>query len=225
MEPADIDRGLELCRAANWNQVRADWDNFLARAACFAAVIEDQVVGTCVVLDPGGPAAWIAMMLVDPAVRRQSIGKLLFDHTLGQTQAKSVGLDATDAGKPLYTKFGFVPSAQITRWYRNPGLTIAPSLLSRCQWRDGYISNHIGPIFANNANEATDQVLSCLAAKPESSWILDVPSNLDSSWLKELGFATQRIFTRMYRGPAEPIPSNLYATSGPEYGNCAPREL
>jgi GNAT superfamily N-acetyltransferase len=227
MLDSDIDRGLELCRAAGWNQVHSDWNFFLAQATCFVYETNDRVVGTCAVLDPAGPVAWIAMMLVDAAVRRQSIASLLFEHTLTQTQAASIGLDATGLGLPMYTKFGFLPAAKIVRWRREAGPIELPSRRAPCPWRRGYGSNQIGPIVAERWGQAADQVLTCLAFDPERSWIIDVPDAADVAWhdwLESNQFRRQRTLTRMYRGLAQSIAPQVYSTSGPDYGFRTPGE-
>ena len=220
MTRQDIGRGLELCRLANFNQVRADWDYFLTHASVFVAEVEERVVGTCAVLDRHGPVAWIAMMLVDPSVRRQSIGMRLFEHTLAHTKAPSVGLDATAMGRPLYEKYGFIASAAILRMKRDalsvPGHRSVPT-----SWRAGHASNQIGPVMADCPDEAAAQVLSALAKAPNRAWIIDVPQAPPQAWhewLQLQGFVPQRPLIRMFRGPAQSISANFYATSGPEYG-------
>ena len=222
MRDSDIDRSLELCRAAQWNQVRADWEYFLINSACLVAELNEQVVGTCAVLNSQGPRAWIAMMLVDPAARRQSIGTLLFEHALALTTAPSIGLDATALGRPLYEKHSFEPTSQIVRWHRPPGPRgTPPAKPTSCSWRMGHLSDHIGPVLANSVDEAANQVLTCLAANPARSWILDVPQLADPAWhawLEATKFTPQRTFIRMYRGAAEAITPDTYATSGPEFG-------
>ena len=222
MTASDIHRGLELCRAANWNQLRGDWDYLIAHARCYVAVLDDRVEGTCAILQPDGPLAWIAMMLVDPAVRRRSIGSGLFEHVVGIAKAPSIGLDATGEGRLLYARYGFEPVCEIERWHRGTGAwTTIPERNITCPWRSGGASNQIGPLVAGSIEDAGSAVNACVAADPLSGWILDVPAAADPAWhgwLKAQGFTPQRTFTRMYRGPAPSIDSNLYATSGPEFG-------
>jgi hypothetical protein len=87
------------------------------------------------------------------------------------------------------------------------------------------MSDHIGPLTAESIDEAAESVLACVALNPDRSWIIDVPGEVDpawQAWLRSKGFTPQRTFTRMYRsqilrGPAQAIPANLYATSGPEF--------
>lgn len=213
----DIDRGLALCQAAQWNQVRGDWEHLIAHAECLAAVVDDLVVGTCALLD----SEWIAMMLVDPAFRRRLIGEQLLRQALELTPSASIGLDATELGRPLYERHGFLKSAEIVRWRREGGPCEQPSAKALCRWRPGHESDHIGPVTASSIHEAANRVLNAVASNPRRSWILDVPESTGPEWrrwLDSTGFVPQRRFTRMYRGPAVPMPTNLYATAGPEFG-------
>ena len=220
MHSEDIDRALELCRAAGWNQVRADWEYFVANATCIVATDGERVAGTCTVLFPCGPLAWIAMLLVDPSVRRQSIASRLFTCTLDTITAPTTGLDATPEGRPLYERFGFSPSHEIVRWRRPPAALNPPAAAPPCRWRKGHDSHHIGPLVAGSVDEASNQVLSCLAIDTDRSWILDVPATATrawQNWLANTGFVPRRTFVRMYRGPIPPSNPDLYATSGPEF--------
>ena len=222
MTPHDIDRGLELCRLANFNQVREDWQYFLNHASVFVAHNDTQVLGTCAVLDPQGPVAWIAMMLVDPAARRQSIGTRLFEHTLAHTQAPSIGLDATALGKPLYEKYGFIETAQVLRMKKEAPNN--PSSGRPAPWRAGHASNQIGPLIASSLDHPQSQVLGALSTNLERSWIIDVPTAAPPEWrgwLATQGFIPQRPLSRMYRGQPQPLPAHLLATAGPEYGHHA----
>jgi hypothetical protein len=109
------------------------------------------------------------------------------------------------------------------RWRREPEpFNIFPiQSVVPCPWRAGYLSDHIGPLVANSIEDAASQVLACISTNPQRSWILDVPISTGAAWqawLERTGFTPQRTFTRMYRGPAQPLAPNLYATRGPEFG-------
>jgi hypothetical protein len=91
-----------------------------------------------------------------------------------------------------------------------------------CLGRQGYNYVHIGPVVANNIDIAKNLVGAALQNSIGLPVILDV-LHFDTGWLKWLaaiGFAEQRLFTRMYRGTnafhAEP--EKQYAILGPEFG-------
>lgn len=59
---------------------------------------------------PNGKGAYIMNMYTLPDYRRQGLAKELFKRTVEEAKARNytyITLNATDAGKPLYEKFGF----------------------------------------------------------------------------------------------------------------------
>jgi ribosomal protein S18 acetylase RimI-like enzyme len=102
---------MRLKEHAGWNQTQADWQRYLdlQSSGCFVASLDGEPVGTlttCIF----GPVAWIAMVLVDSRYRGRGIGKALMNHALeflDHQTVRSVRLDATALGQPLYEKLGF----------------------------------------------------------------------------------------------------------------------
>lgn len=127
MRPADIPRGLELCRASGWNQVAADWRELLALggSGCLVAELDGRVVGTATAVVYEGRFAWIGMVLVDPDARGRGIGTALMEHALGALGDLPARLDATPKGYPLYCRLGFVEEARFCRMTRSAGTTSA----------------------------------------------------------------------------------------------------
>lgn len=118
MTPLDIEAGLLLCRAAQWNQVAEDWAFFLQQSplGCLVAVKDSAVVGTVTTIRYATGLSWVGMMLVDPAHQGQGIGRLLMQAALTQLEALPViKLDATADGRKLYLKLGFEDEYNITR--------------------------------------------------------------------------------------------------------------
>jgi len=118
MKLADIAAGLELCRAARWNQTERDWELFLRLGpeGCRVAVIDERVVGTVATARYEDRFAWIGMVLVDPAARGQGIGARLMAEALDVLKAiPSIRLDATPAGRAVYQKLDFVDEYRLSR--------------------------------------------------------------------------------------------------------------
>lgn len=118
---ADIPAGQRLRAQAGWNQTDADWRRLLAwdRSGCWAAEQDGQVVGTTTVTTYGRRIAWVGMVLVDEAHRRQGIGQALLSGALAyldQIGVQTVALDSTPAGQPLYARLGFQDAFQLSRW-------------------------------------------------------------------------------------------------------------
>ncbi|HOX02057.1 MAG TPA: GNAT family N-acetyltransferase [Candidatus Paceibacterota bacterium] len=115
---AFADRVREL---AGWNQTRADWERFLATEpdGCFLAEWNGQPAGTATTTVYGSALAWIGMVLVHPDARRRGIGSALLRHCmdcLRKRGVRSVKLDATPLGRPLYQSLGFEDEWPLARW-------------------------------------------------------------------------------------------------------------
>jgi GNAT superfamily N-acetyltransferase len=136
----DIPRAMELVAAANWNQSPQDWRRFIdfQPAGCFKALLHGALVGTVTSTCYGTELAWIGMMLVDPELRRRGIGTLLMQRVIDHLHSRSVRtikLDATPAGRPLYAQLGFHAEHDFQRW-RRPVVTAADKSVpneARCE--------------------------------------------------------------------------------------------
>jgi GNAT superfamily N-acetyltransferase len=120
MTTNDIPFGLRLSRQAGWNQTESDWLRFMDMEpeGCFVAELDGCPVGTTTtcVFDK---VAWIAMVLVDKEVRGRGVGTKLLRYALNyldRLKVKTVRLDATHLGRPVYEKLGFVPEYELVRF-------------------------------------------------------------------------------------------------------------
>ena len=114
----DVPAGLRLCRLSGWNQVADDWTTFLqfSPGACRVAESGGEVVGTVATLRFAEAFSWIAMILVDPAVRGRGIGTELIREALEILRnEKCVRLDATEAGARIYRGEGFEEEYRLNR--------------------------------------------------------------------------------------------------------------
>jgi ribosomal protein S18 acetylase RimI-like enzyme len=117
---ADIDLGMRLKDQAGWNQTASDWRRFLAMEpeGCFVAEWNGTPAGTTVVC-LFDSVAWMAMVLVDAALRGRGIGKALLQRALtlaDERGVSSVRLDATALGQPRYESLGFMPQCALDRY-------------------------------------------------------------------------------------------------------------
>jgi predicted N-acetyltransferase YhbS len=124
MTEADLPLGMRLRAQAGWNQTEADWRRYLRLGGdgCFVAELDGAAVGTTMTF-LFGPVAWVAMVLVDEAVRGRGVGTALTRHALAFLDGRgvrSVRLDATPLGRPIYEKLGFVAQYEVARYEGTP---------------------------------------------------------------------------------------------------------
>ncbi len=115
-----ISAGMRLTRLAGWNQTESDWRRVLKHdpQGCFVACLDNRVVGTTTSTVYGTDLAWIGMVLVDPDYRRRGIATQLTEATIRSLRsrgAKTIKLDATPAGRPVYAALGFTEETRIER--------------------------------------------------------------------------------------------------------------
>jgi GNAT superfamily N-acetyltransferase len=97
------------------------------------------------------------------------------------------------------------------------------SITSYCLGRSGSNFEHIGPLIADDEEEALNILHSVLGNMQDKRVIIDVLEE-KKQWLslllKELGFEVQRPFIRMYLGELKHpgIPAKQFAIAGPELG-------
>ena len=106
----DIGKCMLLSDAEHWNQTETDWKRLIygPQNHCLVAEIENRIVGTATAMNYSNSLAWIGMVLVDKDFRGRGIAKTLVSSLLTLLKScKSVKLDATPAGQPVYEKIGF----------------------------------------------------------------------------------------------------------------------
>src|SRR5262245_23245449 len=121
----DADAVLRLAHLAGWNQTVSDVRRLfvLEPDGCFAACVDDQVVGTTTTTCYGTTLAWVGMVLVGPEFRRQGMASALMDRALDYLRDRGVvtmKCDATPVAQPVCERLGFEPDAPLERWEGEP---------------------------------------------------------------------------------------------------------
>ena len=117
---SDLAVAWELSRAAGWNQTTEDWRRQyeMDPSGCFVACVAGETIGTVTSCRYGG-VAWVAMMLVAEPWRRKGVGRALMGRVvehLETSHVRTIRLDATSLGQPLYESLGFRADFQLTRF-------------------------------------------------------------------------------------------------------------
>jgi predicted N-acetyltransferase YhbS len=109
----DIPAGRELSRQQQWPHRAVDWEFLFRQGAGFVAELDGQVVGTTMIWPYGKDAANLGMVIVAPGMQGQGIGRRLMEMALDALGDRTVRLNSTEEGRPLYTKLGFKPVGRI----------------------------------------------------------------------------------------------------------------
>jgi len=110
LQNKDIDQ-LNLLQPADWGDIRPYFHYYSSSTFCDPIKISDAnriaAVGTII---KHQDTAWLAHLIVHPEYRNQGLGKLLTNTLVGRADPgifKTIYLDATDMGYPVYKKAGF----------------------------------------------------------------------------------------------------------------------
>ncbi len=228
----DIPDAMRLKEAAGWNQTEQDWRNVLELEpeGCFAIEMDGAVQATATAVCYGTRLAWIGMVLTHPDYRGRGLARALMEHAIAWLRARGVEwikLDATDMGRPLYERLGFVAECAVERWAATapavteprpsgsgrtpPALDVRAVGADRSKWLDhlarqgssagrpGTKAAYFGPCVCTEAAEARERLCAFLAAHPGERIFWDVlPHNTAASELaREFGFAPLRQLVRM----------------------------
>lgn len=106
----DLSECLALAEDRGWTPRERIWRLLLRESRGFGVRdVDGHLVGTVVLSTYGRHLAAIGMMLVATRYEGRGLGRRLMAHVLTEADGMTVCLYATDAGRPLYEKLGFVP--------------------------------------------------------------------------------------------------------------------
>lgn len=128
MTPDDIEQCYRMTQALKWPHRREDWQ--LALQLGEGTVIEEQgrVIGSAVLWRWGEHAATLGLVIVDNQQQGRGLGKQLMLAQLEKVPGGNVRLHATEMGKGLYEKLGFVSCGEI-RQHQTRALTSLPDVV------------------------------------------------------------------------------------------------
>jgi ribosomal protein S18 acetylase RimI-like enzyme len=119
LQDDDMTACMRLKEIAGWNQIREDWKFLIGIGSVkLGALVGDKIVGTITDIRYEDHFHWIGMVLVDPAFRRKGIATRLMEKVMGLFDGDCpFRLDATEEGKELYDKLGFIVEQYLHRYY------------------------------------------------------------------------------------------------------------
>ncbi|MGH9626969.1 MAG: GNAT family N-acetyltransferase [Bryobacteraceae bacterium] len=116
----DLNELMRLKEAAGWNQTEEDWLRLLRLQpeGCIGVEEDGRIVASTTVICYGSDLAWIGMVLTLPDYRGRGHARRLMERALQFAGQRTVRLDASDMGLPLYASLGFREECLVERWSR-----------------------------------------------------------------------------------------------------------
>jgi predicted N-acetyltransferase YhbS len=129
MGGADIGAATGLSREQAWPHREEDWALFLEAGEGIVAERAGRLVGTVMAWRYGKDFASVGMVIVATDAQGQGLGRMLMQAMMDRLAARTLVLNATAAGLPLYEKLGFVESGVIHQHQAiAPGVAVAEEI-------------------------------------------------------------------------------------------------
>jgi len=122
MTAEDLAAAHDLSHEQKWPHRIEDWEMMFSLGSGYVAERDGELIGTAMSWLYGEDAATLGMVIVSPKAQGMGIGRRLMDAVLNDLSGRTVMLNATDEGLPLYRKMGFEPIGPI---YQHQGAAFA----------------------------------------------------------------------------------------------------
>lgn len=116
----------ELSRRVGWPHRREDWEFVIGLGHGIVGERDGKLVATGLWWPYGERHATVGMIIVAPEEQGAGIGKRLMQTLLAQVGERSLMLNATIAGKPLYVRLGFRPCGGVSQYHGHARAVAAP---------------------------------------------------------------------------------------------------
>ena len=118
----------ELSRRVGWPHRREDWEFVIGLGHGVVGERNGKLVATGQWWPYGESHATVGMIIVVPEEQGAGIGKRLMQALLAQAGERSLMLNATIAGEPLYVRLGFRPCGGVSQYHGHVLAVAAPEL-------------------------------------------------------------------------------------------------
>jgi len=118
----------ELSLRVGWPHRREDWEFVIGLGHGVVGVRDGKLVASALWWPYGKSHATLGMIIVAPEAQGAGIGKGLMQALLAQAGERSLMLNATVAGEPLYARLGFRPCGGVRQHHGHVLAIAAPEL-------------------------------------------------------------------------------------------------
>lgn len=113
MQSGDLEAAWDLSMDQHWPHRPGDWTYAFSLGEGIVAEVDGQLVGTAMRWLWGKTHATVGLVIVSELMRGRRIGSELMNRILAGLENRSVSLHATEAGRGLYERLGFVRTGEI----------------------------------------------------------------------------------------------------------------
>lgn len=113
MTPSDLAAAHTLSSEQKWPHRVEDWEMLLSLGFGYVVERDGEVIGTAMAWLYGADAATLGMVIISPRAQGMGLGRRLMDAVLADLGDRTVLLNATDDGVPLYHGLGFASGGPI----------------------------------------------------------------------------------------------------------------
>lgn len=128
IEAGDASSCAELSRRVGWPHRREDWEFAIGLGRGVVGIRDGRIVASAMCWPYGESHATLGMIIVAPEEQGAGIGKRLMQALLAQAGERSLMLNATTAGAPLYERYGFRPLHDVRQHHGHLLAVAAPEL-------------------------------------------------------------------------------------------------
>lgn len=121
-----LPQALDLSRQLAWPYRLEDWAFAQRLGRGFAVELDGRLAGTALWWPYGDDYASTGMIIVSPDAQRRGIGAAMMDALLADAAGRAIILNATEEGRPLYERLGFVANGTVHQ--HQAVLATAPTL-------------------------------------------------------------------------------------------------
>jgi ribosomal protein S18 acetylase RimI-like enzyme len=191
MRASDLDPAWSLSLDQHWPHRPRDWSTAFSLGEGVVATVDGQLVGTAMRWLWGETHATIGLVIVSELMRGRRIGSALMNRILEGLEDRIVSLHATEEGRGMYERLGFVRTGEIRQ---HQGIASNAPLIALDEgWRLRPMDNSDEPALFEFDKQARGwerpQLLRTWLDTSERVMVLDHAGTLD-------GFAFLRRFGR-----------------------------
>lgn len=129
---ADAPIAAALSAHVGWNHTPQTWAQTISwpGVSAYGLFVESGLAGSTVTLEYSPALAWIGNVITHPAHQKRGYARRLMEHALNRLNihgVRSIMLDASGQGYPLYVSMGFQTLYPIQSWVRKAAGSSAPA--------------------------------------------------------------------------------------------------